>query len=57
MAVNWREDELTPEQIEERGDIERSNRMVGIVVLIAMAVAVLLLLAAGGAFVQMGGGL
>lgn len=57
MSVQWDEDEPTPEQIEELDDAQRSTRMVGIVVLIAVAVAVTLLVAAGGALVSMGGGL
>lgn len=47
----------TPEQIEALRDVEASTRMVGIVVLIAIAVGALLLLAAGGALVSMGSGL
>lgn len=57
MSVQWDEDELTPEQIEALDDAQRSTRMVGIVVLIAIAVGALLLLAAGGALVSMGSGL
>jgi len=57
MSVQWGDGEPTPEQIEELDDAQRSTRMVGIVVLIAVAVAVTLLVAAGGALVSMGGGL
>lgn len=56
MSVQWDEDELTPEQIEALDDAQRSTRMVGIVVLIAIAVAIALLLAAGGALVSTTGG-
>lgn len=57
MSVQWGDGEPTPEQIEELDDAQRSTRMVGIVVLIAIAVAIALLAAAGGALVSMGGGL
>lgn len=56
MSVQWDEDELTPEQIEALDDAQRSTRMVGIVVLIAIAVAIALLVAAGGALVSTTGG-